>query len=236
MDALEAVGDPELREALLYVRAQERPVTADDLAAARGVHRNVARSRLERLVHAGLLDPGYERRTGRTGPGAGRPAKTYAVVPQLDSIEFPASRYERLIGLMVDAIGPADRSERLYDVGVSFGRELARAAQLRRAKSLRTGFDRMAAAVRKLGYQASVARVDEREAVIATPTCPLRPLVRERPEVVDIDRGMWAGLAASAVDGVDVRTVRCETRNCLDEHASCEVRLTLARPRVRQGA
>ena len=72
MDTLEAAGDPELRAALLFARGQERPVTADDLAAAHDVHRNVARSRLERLVEAGLLAPGYERRSGRTGPGAGQ--------------------------------------------------------------------------------------------------------------------------------------------------------------------
>ena len=61
MDYLAAVGDPELREALLYARGQARPVTADELASAKGVHRNVARSRLERLVSAGLLASGYER-------------------------------------------------------------------------------------------------------------------------------------------------------------------------------
>src|SRR5439155_1588855 len=33
MDTLEAAGDPELRAALLFARGQERPLTADDLAA-----------------------------------------------------------------------------------------------------------------------------------------------------------------------------------------------------------
>src|SRR5205085_3331160 len=56
MDPLEAAGDPELREALLCARGQARPVTADELAAAREVHRNVARARLERLAEAGLLE------------------------------------------------------------------------------------------------------------------------------------------------------------------------------------
>jgi predicted ArsR family transcriptional regulator len=229
MDRLEAVGDRELRETLLYARSQARPISADEVAAARGVHRNVARSRLERLVEAGLLAPGYERRTGRVGPGAGRPAKTYAVVPELEAIEFPERRYAQLLGLLVDTVGPESRSARLYEVGTAFGAELARAAQLRPAKRLRTGVERMCAAVRSLGFQASVTSVDERSAVIATPTCPLRPLVRERPQTVDIDRGMWAGLAAHALVGVEVGEVTCETRDCLADHASCQVRLALTR-------
>ena len=106
MDSLSAVGDPELREALLFARSRSLPVTADDLAEAKALHRNVARSRLERLVEAGLLEVGFERRTGRVGPGAGRPAKTYSVVPQLESIEFPPGHHDSLAGLFVEALGP----------------------------------------------------------------------------------------------------------------------------------
>jgi predicted ArsR family transcriptional regulator len=219
MDHLAAVGDPELREALLFARSHARPVTADELAQEKGLHRNVARSRLERLVDAGLLAASFERRTGRSGPGAGRPAKTYSVVPQLESIEFPADPSEPVAALLVDALVTRAGDEPLREVGVEFGRELARSARLRPAKRLATGFERVCDAVRRLGYQASLERVDENGAVIATPTCPLRPLVRARPEAVEIDRGMWTGLASCALDGVEVGDVRCETRDCFDDHA-----------------
>ena len=63
-------------------------------------------------------------------------------------------------------------------------------------------------------------------AVITTPTCPLRPLVRELPEAAEIDRGMWAGLVAVALRDADAADVECETRDCLDDHASCRVLLT----------
>jgi len=99
-----------------------------------------------------------------------------------------------------------------HETGVAFGRELGRAAGLRPVKKLEAGFERLCEAVRSLGYQASLEQVDSTGAVIASPTCPLRPLVRARREAVEIDRGMWAGLAACAVSGVDVRRVRCETR------------------------
>jgi len=228
MDALEAVGDQELRSALLWVRAQAQPVTADELAAAEGLHRNVARSRLERLVVAGLLTVSYERRSGRTGPGAGRPAKIYAAAPQLEAIEFPLRRHESLFGLLVDQLPRSGRSARLRAIGVEFGDRLAQAAGLRPAKRVRTGLERMCATLRRLGYQAALVELTADEAVIATPTCPLRPLVRERPDAALVDRGMWEGLASAALE-VDPSAVSCKTRDCLDDHSSCRVRLTLRR-------
>src|SRR5579885_2714475 len=136
VDRLQAVGDPGLRAALLFARAEARPVTADELAEHDRIHRTVARSRLERLESAGLLEPGFERRTGRSGPGAGRPAKTYRVAPLLASIEFPRRRFERLLGLLIDALPEHARQRSLHDAGVSFGRGLAATAGMRRAASL----------------------------------------------------------------------------------------------------
>jgi predicted ArsR family transcriptional regulator len=229
MDALEAVGDPELRAALVWVRAQPQPVTADELAAADGVHRNVARSRLERLVAAGLLAADYERRSGRIGPGAGRPAKIYSVAPQLEPIEFPMRQYESLFGLLVAELPRARRPERLRAIGFEFGGRLAQAAGLRPAKRARTGFERMCAALGRLGYQATLVEHSGNEAVIATPTCPLRPLVRAQPEAVLLDRGMWSGLASAALAGADASAVSCETRECQDDHSSCRIHLRLRR-------
>jgi predicted ArsR family transcriptional regulator len=220
---LDAVGDPALRDALLYVRGEDRSVTADDLAAHSGVHRNVARSRLERLVAAGLLDVGFERRSGREGPGGGRPAKTYRATPELTGIEFPARRYETLLGLLAEGVSP----RRLGAVGVAFGHELARTAGLTATRGRRRGFDRLCAALRSLGYQATVEQADDTRAVIATPTCPLRPLVVAHPETAAIDQGMWVGLAEAALAGVSAEAVTCGTHGCLDSHESCRITIEL---------
>src|SRR5881394_1219567 len=112
MDRLEAVGDPGLRSALAFVRGAEHAVTADELAEHGGIHRNVARARLERLAGAGLL------------------AKTYRAAPELAAIEFPAHHYEDLVGLLAE--GRTD----LHDVGAAFGRRLAKAAGLPQTRSL----------------------------------------------------------------------------------------------------
>lgn len=227
MDRLDAIGDPELRAALLFARSRPRPVTADELAESKGVHRNVARGRLERLVEAGLLVPSFERRTGRTGPGAGRPAKTYAVCPELSPIEFPERRYETLLELLVEALPARGRERRLREIGEQFGRALAGAAGIRPVADVPRALERVCEAVRRLGYQALVEEVADGGAVVATPTCPLRPLVRTLPEAAEIDRGMWAGLVESALRGTHAAEVQCETRDCLDDHASCRVLLRL---------
>src|SRR5437868_838783 len=182
MHRLDSIGDRELRETLLFARAQPLPVTADEVATAQRIHRNVARGRLERLADAGLLIASFERRTGRTGPGAGRPAKTYSVAAELTAIEFPQRRYETLLGLLVGALPARGRERRLREVGEEYGRTLAEAAGIRPVTDVSRALERVCEAVRRLGYQASVEQAGAEEAVIATPTCPLRPLVRELPE------------------------------------------------------
>lgn len=228
MDELQAVGDPELRETLLFVRRQAVPVTADDVAEADGIHRNVARSRLERLAAAGLLEVRFERRTGRSGPGAGRPAKTYAVAPELSTVEFPGRHYDELVVRLLEALPSRGRPAALRAIGAGFAGDLAREAGLRRRRSLRSGAAAICDAVRRLGFHATVEHADGDEVVIATATCPLRPVVRAHPDAAEIDRGMWAGLTALAT-GREVEDVACHTHGCLDDHASCRVRLALRR-------
>jgi predicted ArsR family transcriptional regulator len=223
VDRLEAVGDPGLRAALLFVRAAARPVTADELAERQQIHRNVARGRLERLARSGLVEVGFERRSARIGPGAGRPAKTYRTAPELSGIEFPGRHYETLLGLLADELPRV----RLREIGVTFGRELARTAGVRPAKQAHEGLERMCGAVRSLGFQATVERIEDDEAVIATPTCPLRPLVVAHPEAVVIDEGMWAGLAEAALTDRHADAITCEATGCLDAHASCRIHLNL---------
>jgi predicted ArsR family transcriptional regulator len=221
MDRFDALGDRGARETLLYARSQPEPVTADEVADAHGVHRNVARSRLERLADGGLLIPSFERRSGRRGPGAGRPAKIYRVAPELSAIEFPERRYEELAGLLAAALPEPTRDKRLREIGAAFGRKLAQQARLRPAQRFPTALRRVCAAAGSLGYQASVAEVAGGRAVISTSTCPLRPLIRAHPDLRELDRGMWAGLVRQALQGGP--EIECETHRCLDDGAECRI-------------
>jgi predicted ArsR family transcriptional regulator len=227
MDSLAAIGDPGLRAALQFARAQAQPVTAEELAAGEGVHRNVARSRLERLLSAGLLTAAYENRSGRSGPGAGRPAKTYSVAPELSALQFPVGRYDELILLLTGALPARDRAARVRAVGAALAHRLAAAGGLRAAQTSRAALERVCEALRRLGYQAGVVEADNDGGVIETATCPLRPLVRRSGDLAELDRGMWAAFAEAALARATTGRVSCETHACQDDTA-CRVRITFA--------
>ncbi|HZR91974.1 MAG TPA: hypothetical protein VFA44_06135 [Gaiellaceae bacterium] len=225
MDRLSAIAQPELREVLLFVRAQARPVTAQEVARRLRVHRNVARGRLERLVQAELLVAAFERRTGRRGPGAGRPAKVYGVAPETQSLEFPRRRYESLVGRLLDALPDDGRPEALRQAGIGFGRDLADAAGLGSTRGVRSAVERVCAALGRLGFQATVAEVAGEQAAISTPTCPLRPLVVAHAQAVHLDHGMWIGLTESYLPRRRACAVMCETDRCLAADEPCRVLL-----------
>ena len=234
MEALDAIGNAELRAALLYVRGSHAAVSADEAAAALGVHRTVARRRLERLARAGLLETRFERRSGRRGPGAGRPAKLYAAAPESDPLEFPSRRFPTLVSRLLDEL-PADRRPQiLRRVGEAFGRDLAQTTGLSPSDTLADGLHGVCAAVRSLGFHAALERVDGDTAVISTPTCPLRPLVVERLEAAEVDRGMWAALVELGVRDVLAEDVTCETHTCLESGKACSVVLLLGRRQQRR--
>jgi predicted ArsR family transcriptional regulator len=233
MDRLDGIGEPELRAALLYVRGSDTPVTADDAAVALGVHRSVARARLERLAGTGLLDTSFARRSGRSGPGAGRPAKLYSAAPESEILEFPPRHLSVLVARLLDAVPAEGREEALRRVGEDFGRDLARTAGLRSTLRMGEGLERVCSAMRSLGFQASLDRIEDKRALIASPTCPLRPLVTERAEAAHIDRGMWAALVECALRGVRAEAVDCETHSCLEGSEACSVVIHLRRLRSR---
>jgi predicted ArsR family transcriptional regulator len=235
VDALSGIAQPELRAAVLFARSQAGPVTADDLAAHFRIHRTVARGRLERLVDAGLLDVAFERRSGRTGPGAGRPTKLYSVRPETTTLEFPRRRYEQLLGHLLDVLPEEEREVTLTRVGIDFAQDLIAAAGLGPTRGVRSAAERACAALGKLGFQATVSEAGNDSVTITTPTCPLRPLVMSSPEAAAIDRGMWMGLVGAYLPHRRPCSVTCETRHCLDDEASCRVVLNFQTGRLHTG-
>src|SRR4051812_43366677 len=180
-DRLAAAADPDLREVLLLARRAPAPVTADEVASELGLHHNVARARLDRLAAAELLTVTRKRRSGRVGPGAGRPSNVYAVPPELEALEIPRRGYEHLVALMLELVPMADRPQALRRTGERFGRRLAERAGIKPVRDPAKGLARMCEAVAELGFQASVEEADARGGTIATPTCPLRPLLAAHP-------------------------------------------------------
>src|SRR4051812_43244271 len=94
VSAVAALAEPTRRRLYEYVVRQASAVGRDDVAEALDVPRATAAFHLDRLVADGLLDVHFERRSGRTGPGAGRPAKLYRRSPAPGAVPLADPRLD----------------------------------------------------------------------------------------------------------------------------------------------
>jgi predicted ArsR family transcriptional regulator len=108
--AVAALAEPTRRRLYDHVVRQPEPVSRDDAAGALGIPRPTTAFHLDRLVADGLLDVSFERRTGRTGPGAGRPAKLYRRAGCAVAVSFPERRYDLAGALLAGALEEAEAS------------------------------------------------------------------------------------------------------------------------------
>jgi len=196
-----------------FVSGRGEPVGRDEAAAAMGIGRALAAYHLDKLVAAGLLTARYRRPPGRTGPGAGRPAKVYARSGGEFMVTVPPREYELAARLLVQAVA-ADRSgqtrtalrdaARQLGFGVGKGRRADGAAR----DGQRSVLDRV---LSEHGFE---PWHDER-GTVRMRNCPFRRLAELRPEVVcDMNlalvQGLVAGLGADGLDPVlDPEPERC---------------------------
>ncbi|MEU6554429.1 helix-turn-helix domain-containing protein [Streptomyces sp. NPDC046915] len=103
IDAIATLQDPVRRRLYEYVAAQGREVGRNEAAEATGVARTLAAHHLDRLAEAGLLESGSRRLTGRSGPGAGRPAKVYTRARAERAVSLPARDYRTAAELLAEA-------------------------------------------------------------------------------------------------------------------------------------
>jgi predicted ArsR family transcriptional regulator len=176
--AVAALEEPTRRRLYDHVVRRVEPVTRDEAAAALGLPRTTAAFHLDRLADEGLLDVIFERRTGRSGPGAGRPSKLYRRSAQHVAVSLPEHRYDLAGGLLATAIEDA----------LATG-ESPREALDRRARQL--GNDLAAAArdttdepdvMRLLEEQGFEPRTDENAIVLGN--CPFHVLAEEHTDLV----------------------------------------------------
>src|SRR5688500_13658358 len=74
---LSALDDRVRRSFSVHCASSPQEVSREAAARAVGVTRGLAGFHLVRLVGGGLLEASFRRLTGRSGPGAGRPAQLY---------------------------------------------------------------------------------------------------------------------------------------------------------------
>jgi predicted ArsR family transcriptional regulator len=107
-DALGLLTDPVRRGLYRFVAAAGGEVGRDAAAEAAGVSRSLAAFHLDKLVEAGLLAVSFRRLSGRSGPGAGRPAKLYRRAEGEHAISVPPRAYGeagRLLAEVVERAG-----------------------------------------------------------------------------------------------------------------------------------
>ena len=187
--AIGSLSEPVRRELYSYVCRQPGPVSRDQAAEALSVPRHTAKFHLDRMVDEGLLEVDYQRLTGRTGPGAGRPAKVYRRADREIAVSLPARHYD-LAGRIL--AGAVERAVSGGDVMAAVG-ETARAAGRSAGAASGAGGDeleRLADALAEDGYEPRRS-----EARVVLDNCPFDQLARDHTELV-------CGLNLAYVEGV----------------------------------
>lgn len=104
LDRAAALADPLRQRLYRMVVAAEGPVGRDEVAEAAAVGRSLAAYHLDQLAELGLVEVSFARRTGRSGPGAGRPAKLYSPTSAEVTVQIPPRNDTLLARLFATAI------------------------------------------------------------------------------------------------------------------------------------
>ena len=192
--SLSSLDDPVRRRLYEVVTRLAGPVSRDEAASAAGIGRALAVYHLDKLVESGLLTASYSRPPGRSGPGAGRPAKLYARSGREFTVTVPPREYELAARLLVQAVeaDPSDRSRTaLAEAARRLGTELGRAFRPAEA-----GRD-VEGVLARQGYEPSRGG----DGVIRLRNCPFHQLAEQHKDVVcgmnlALVEGLVAGLGA----------------------------------------
>ncbi len=103
MAAVAAMRDP-VRRALYELVTDRQPVGREEAAKALDLPASTVAFHLDRLVEAGLLETAHRRLSGRTGPGAGRPAKLYSLTQTEIAVSVPQRQYDLMADVLATAI------------------------------------------------------------------------------------------------------------------------------------
>ncbi|MFB4320265.1 helix-turn-helix transcriptional regulator [Actinomadura sp. 21ATH] len=207
IEAIAVLQDPLRRRLYAYVGAQGHEVSRNEAAEAAGVQRTLAAFHLDKLVEAGLLETVSRRLTGRSGPGAGRPAKLYRRAPGERAVSLPPRDYRTAAELLAETAEAAGLDEEL------------RAAARRQGRALRGGEPPCGASgdPGAPGDLGDVARLLERRgyephadgAVLRMRNCPFDALSERFPPLVC---GMNLALLEGLLEGAEGVRVRIDAR------------------------
>lgn len=198
-DLTAALGDPTRRGIYIALREAPDALTANQVAELFDIHANVARHHMDKLAEEGFLQVSRRRPSGRSGPGAGRPAKCYEVTAKPIDVHFPAARSDHLVDLLlrlVNRLGGPDIASVAEDLGRQYGRELAEEIGTPDEAGYQSAVTAVAAAMTGLGFGIALDAEGDGTRLL-TSHCPFGERAGAHPEVIcSLDRGIVAGLFA----------------------------------------
>lgn len=198
-----------------HVCVRAEPVSRDDVAEALGIPLRTAAFHLDRLAQEGLVVVSFGRRTGRSGPGAGRPSKLYLRSAREVSVTLPPRRYDLAGSLLAGALVEAERSGQA-PCGVLRRRARALGQALVGEQPDEGSTSALMSLLESHGYEPRVESPD-----ILLNNCPFHALAQEHTDLIC---GMNLHLLEGVLDGFGIPGLRA----CLDPKPSrCCVRLPL---------
>jgi len=208
----------------IYARLRDRatPATVRDVAADFDLHPNVARTHLQILADAGLVEVGSRRH-----PGGGRPAKVYTAVADVllvdeeppTELDAPAPDQGLIIRLLMALLegggAPSPRARaanaaRAAAVAAAEGRRLVAALPLLEQRAdLRSATEPVVRALRAVAPTVTATRTSAEEIEVGGLATLFTDLAELRPELGEaLERGLIAGAFAAA--GVPVTPLEPE--------------------------
>jgi predicted ArsR family transcriptional regulator len=205
-----ALAEPVRRHLYRFVADAEGPVSREQAAQGVSVAVHTAKFHLDKLVDAELLEVEYRRLSGRSGPGAGRPAKLYRRTDRELEVSIPQRHYDLLGGILAAAVSESTGT----------GAPVAEvAARIARAEGQRLGsttpargsgpLERLASALAGCGYE---PRVDDPKLVLRN--CPFHRIAQEQTEIVcglnlEYVTGVSQGLGSDVVTELEPWAGHC---------------------------
>jgi predicted ArsR family transcriptional regulator len=202
--ALSSLDDPVRARLYEVVSGSSVPVGRDEAAAKAGIGRPLAAYHLDKLVELGLLTATYERPAGRTGPGAGRPAKLYARSDIEFAVTVPPREYElaaRLLAVAVQSDTSGQSQAALRDAARQYGASLASSGHI--AAATEAVSQGVQAALRQHGFEPWRSA----DGAVRLRNCPFHQLAAQHRDVVC---GMNLALIDGLIEGFGVSDLHPE--------------------------
>ncbi len=181
-----SLTDTTRRRLYEYVLASNEAVGRDEAADALALPRQTVAYHLDRLADDGLVDVEFIRRSGRSGPGAGRPAKLYRKTGRDYEVTVPPRRYGLAARILLEAVAAgAVKRAQLMTVARRIGEEI--------------GADGLELALAGTGYDPVIE-----DGEVRFRNCPFHMLKeQDRKTVCSLNLGLVEGMICGAGDDAD---------------------------------